>query len=186
MTMSGSIVVEKLLAAVNRQVASIAPCAALIRKTDAVVGSLNLQVDITKTGPSLDVQSDASQEAKQCLYDGMKTWSLAGAGYGRAMVLLSLERSPTRAAGASGHWARSTPWATSGEHFRALGEHTCHSRRSNGHSCIVELEGDGACAIVESLMRQQDCCPTTEEGGRSAGFHLESCLSEGHAPATTK
>jgi hypothetical protein len=31
-------------------------------------------------------------------------------------------------------------------------------------------------------MRKQDCCPSTEDGGASIGFHLESCLSQADGP----
>lgn len=92
MAMDSNVVAEKLVAEVNRQIGPIGRCAEIIRKTDNVVGSLNLQVTISKDGhvtPSL--QSPVNPEAEKCLLDGIRAWSIAGAGHGRAMVLLEIK-----------------------------------------------------------------------------------------------
>lgn len=76
---------------INRQSESISRCAPLIRTTDAVVGSLNVQVSAQSSGVTYDVQSPVNAEARRCLLDGMSHWSLVVAGTGKAMVLLSIE-----------------------------------------------------------------------------------------------
>jgi hypothetical protein len=91
MPMDGKLDSEILLAQVNGQLGPLVRCVALIRRTDKVVGSLNLQVTIASDGAvKPDLQSPMNKEAEACLLDGMKNWKLAGQGAGRAMVLLSL------------------------------------------------------------------------------------------------
>ena len=54
--------------------------------------SLNLQVTIAEDGKvTPDLQSPVNPDAKKCILDAVKAWSVRGAGVGKAMVLLSIE-----------------------------------------------------------------------------------------------
>lgn len=89
--MEGKLDAPALVSAINQQVGSVASCAALIRRTDAVVGSLNLRVDVDSTGSvRVALESPVNDEAKRCLQDGFALWRVRDAGQGRAMVLLSI------------------------------------------------------------------------------------------------
>ncbi|MBI5534547.1 MAG: hypothetical protein HY898_17610 [Deltaproteobacteria bacterium] len=91
MPMEGKLDAPALVSAINQQVGSVASCAALIRRTDAVVGSLNLRVDVDSTGSvRVALESPVNDEAKRCLQDGFALWRVRDAGQGRAMVLLSI------------------------------------------------------------------------------------------------
>jgi hypothetical protein len=91
MPMEGKLDAVALVAAINQQVGSVASCAALIRRTDNVVGSLNLRVDVDSTGSvRVAIESPVNDEAKRCLQDGFALWRVRNAGQGRAMVLLSI------------------------------------------------------------------------------------------------
>jgi len=90
--MAGTIDATKLKTAINRQIHPMARCVALLRKTDKIVGSLNLQVAVSEQGavtPSL--QSPANAEATKCVVEGARAWKLPSVGSGTAMVLLNLE-----------------------------------------------------------------------------------------------
>lgn len=95
MRMDGAIVPEKLVVEINRRVGSLATCAALVRETDRVVGSLNLQIASGKEGVTPHLQSPVNPKAERCLIDNIQRWSLVDAGLGRAMVLLVIEEAST-------------------------------------------------------------------------------------------
>jgi hypothetical protein len=91
MKTDGDLSSEALSAAINARSAALGACVPAIRRTDKVVGSLNLQV--TVTGPdatSLDLQSPMNDEAKKCVLGALAGLSVRG-GTGRAMVLLNID-----------------------------------------------------------------------------------------------
>jgi len=56
----------------------------------------------------------------------------------------------------------------------AYGTHQCQSEKSIGHTCKVSsLVTD--CAEAYAVLKRQDCCATTKEGGQSIGFTLGNC-----------
>jgi hypothetical protein len=56
----------------------------------------------------------------------------------------------------------------------AYGTHQCQSEKSIGHTCKVSsLVTD--CAEAYAVLKRQDCCGTTKEGGQSIGFTLGNC-----------
>jgi hypothetical protein len=92
MPMEGNLVGDKLASSINAQIAPMGRCVPLIRRTDNVVGSLNLSIKIDAAGKvTPDLQSPANPEATKCILDGARGWSLPGIGAGRAMVLLAIE-----------------------------------------------------------------------------------------------
>ena len=91
MPMSGSLDDDVLITVINGQLGPLDRCVALIRKTNKVVGSLNLRVTVTADGNSTtELQSPLDDEAKRCVLDGIRDWRIRGAGHGDAMVLLEL------------------------------------------------------------------------------------------------
>lgn len=90
--MEGDLDDKKLVAEANKQIEAVSKCAPIVRKTDGVVGSLNLQVTIAKDGKvTPDLKSPVNPDAKKCILEAVKAWSVKGAGAGKAMVLLSIE-----------------------------------------------------------------------------------------------
>ena len=70
---------------------NLASCVPLIRKTDNVVGSLNVELMIRKdSSVSPALQSPVNKEAETCLLGAMRKWKVKKAGAGRAMVLLTI------------------------------------------------------------------------------------------------
>jgi hypothetical protein len=56
----------------------------------------------------------------------------------------------------------------------AYGTHQCQSQTSIGHTCQVSsLVTD--CAEAYAVLKRQDCCGSTKEGGVSIGFTLGNC-----------
>lgn len=97
MATEGSIDHKALAIELDRQLLPLEPCVALIRRTDQVVGSLNLQVKVDSTGQiSVDLQSPVNPEAKRCLLAGMRSWHVVGTGAGTSMVLLELTDKTSR------------------------------------------------------------------------------------------
>lgn len=92
MKMDGTVDPDRLVSEINRQVESLHRCVALIRRTDRVVGSLNLEIEIGTDGAvAVDLQSPVNPEAEQCLLEGTRGWTVASARQGRAMLLLVLQ-----------------------------------------------------------------------------------------------
>jgi hypothetical protein len=92
MKLEGNVDADKVVPAINTQVAGLQRCVALIRTTDKVVGSLNLRITIAQDGKvATELQSPVNASAQRCLLDGARTWSIKGAGAGKAMLLLNLE-----------------------------------------------------------------------------------------------
>ena len=92
MQLEGNLTPGEIVRAINTQVTDLQRCVAVIRATDGVVGSLNLQVTIAKDGKVVtDLQSPVNDDAKRCLLDGVRGWVVRGAGSGKAMLLLNLE-----------------------------------------------------------------------------------------------
>jgi hypothetical protein len=90
--MEGGVDAKTLVDSINTQSAGLAACVPLIRETDKVVGSLNVQVTIKADGAmSAELQSPVNPKAEKCLLDGMRGWKAAGTKAGRAMVLLTIE-----------------------------------------------------------------------------------------------
>jgi Lon protease-like protein len=90
--LEGDVAAVELARAINTQVAELQRCVPIIRATDGVVGSLNLQVLIAKDGKvATELQSPINDDAKRCLLDGARGWVVRGAGAGKAMLLLNLE-----------------------------------------------------------------------------------------------
>jgi hypothetical protein len=80
------------------------------------------------------------------------------------MVLASTFRVPK----ASARGQQNTPT------FHAKGTHTCQSKTSIGHECVVE--GDfNDCDEAYHKLKMQDCCSSTKEGGATSGFVLNYC-----------
>jgi hypothetical protein len=91
MKLEGNVDADKLVAAINTQVADLQKCVAVIRSTDNVVGSLNLEVKIAQDGAVVtDLQSPVNDPAKMCLMDGFHKWTVKDAGVGKAMLMLAL------------------------------------------------------------------------------------------------
>lgn len=91
MAMGGAIDPKALVSELDGQLAPLEPCVALIRKTDDVVGSLNLQVTVATSGATrVELQSPVNTDAQRCLLGGMRAWRATHAGAGTAMVLLGL------------------------------------------------------------------------------------------------
>ncbi len=91
MKMEGDLSTDALAAAIDARGAALAACVADVRRTDRVVGSLNLQV--TVAGPdvaTLDLQSPVNEVAKKCVLGALMGLRVSP-GTGRAMVLLSIE-----------------------------------------------------------------------------------------------
>jgi hypothetical protein len=92
MTQAGTLREKELVAEVNRQRGSVQRCGPLVRRTDPVVGSLNLQLSIDAAGRvTPDLQSPVNDEAKACLLAAARGWRIRGAGSGEAMLLLVLD-----------------------------------------------------------------------------------------------
>lgn len=92
MKLEGDVDTDKIVPAINTQVAALQRCVAAIRATDKVVGSLNLEITVAEGGKvKTDLQSPVNPAAKTCLLDGVRAWSVKGAGAGKAMLLLNLE-----------------------------------------------------------------------------------------------
>lgn len=92
MTQEGTVDPPRLVAEVNRQRGRLQSCGPLVRKTDPVVGSLNLSLEVLSTGRvKPDLQSPVNPEALRCLLDAAGAWVIRGAGTGRAMLLLVLD-----------------------------------------------------------------------------------------------
>ena len=102
MPTEGSLDAEALVSELNEQMGALGACVGLIRKTDEVVGSLNVQVTISANGEvTPDLQSPVNPDAERCLLEAMRAWRLPGLGEGKAMVLLSLgETAPSASASA--------------------------------------------------------------------------------------
>lgn len=96
MPIDSSIDKDRLLADIGKQVPSLTKCVALIRKTDNVVGSLNVEANVGKDKKiKLTLRSPVNPEAEKCIADGTKKWTAETAtGTGRAMVLLVLDDKP--------------------------------------------------------------------------------------------
>jgi hypothetical protein len=91
MKTSGSIAERTLVSTVNDHMDVLDGCLPLIRKTDDVVGSLNVELTISTTGAvTADLQSPVNPAAKTCLLEGMRRWKLPAVGDGKAMLLLAL------------------------------------------------------------------------------------------------
>jgi hypothetical protein len=92
MTQTGTLVPEVLVAEVNRQRRSLQRCGPLVRNTDRVVGSLNLQLVVDAQGRvTPDLQSPVNEQARACLVAAARGWRIRGAGHGEAMLLLVLD-----------------------------------------------------------------------------------------------
>lgn len=91
MGMEGKVDDKALVAETNAQVEKVSACAPIVRKTDHVVGSINLKIAIAKDGTTKpELQSPVSDEAKTCILDAVGKWKLSQkVGAGSAMVLLS-------------------------------------------------------------------------------------------------
>lgn len=96
MPIDSSIDKDRLLADVGKQVSSLTKCVALIRKTDSVVGSLNVEANVGKDKKiKLTLRSPVNPEAEKCIAEGTKKWTAEpSTGTGRAMVLLVLDDKP--------------------------------------------------------------------------------------------
>ncbi len=96
MPIDSSIDKDRLLSDIGKQVTSLTKCVALIRKTDNVVGSLNVEANVGKDKKiKLTLRSPVNPEAEKCIADGTKKWTAETAtGTGRAMVLLVLDDKP--------------------------------------------------------------------------------------------
>ena len=92
MKLEGDLAPDAVVQAINTQLTELKKCVAVIRATDGVVGSLNLQVTIAKDGKVVtELQSPVNDNAKRCVLDGARGWVVKGAGSGKAMLLLNLE-----------------------------------------------------------------------------------------------
>jgi hypothetical protein len=90
MKLDGPIQTPAIVDAINERSAALGACIRAIRKTDAVVGSLNLQVTVTLQGTTVELQSPLADEAKKCVLDALAELEVSS-GPGRAMVLLEIE-----------------------------------------------------------------------------------------------
>jgi hypothetical protein len=59
--------------------------------------------------------------------------------------------------------------------FHARGTHQCQSKTDIGHKCKVEGWSYHDCDQAFHELQQDDCCPSTKEGGGSIGFTLDFC-----------
>lgn len=92
MAMSSPVDAAGLPAMLNRQMQPLARCAALLRKTDKVTGSLNLRVTIAAGGRvTAQLQSPVPPDVEKCILEGAARWSVPKAGAGEAMVLLNVD-----------------------------------------------------------------------------------------------
>ena len=92
MKLEGNVDADKLVAAINTQVTALQRCVSVIRTSDKVVGSLNLQITLAQDGKvATELQSPLNAAAERCMLDGVGAWRVTGAGTGKAMLLLSLE-----------------------------------------------------------------------------------------------
>jgi len=66
-----------------------------------------------------------------------------------------------------------TPVVAQPARYSASGTHQCPRG-----SCVVTGVGFNNCNQAGSYLRQEDCCPTTRNGGRSMGFFLNYCIAE--------
>jgi hypothetical protein len=87
--MDGDLDKQAVIDAVNRKSQALGSCVAVIRTTDSVVGSLNVQVTSDGQQTKFELQSDVSDAAKKCVLSALEGVSVKGKG--RAMVLLTLE-----------------------------------------------------------------------------------------------
>jgi len=91
MKIDGALDDKALVPELDAQIVGVAKCAAIVRKSDTVVGSLNLQITVAKDGTvTPDLQSPVNKEAKSCILAAVRKWRVKKAGAGRAMVLLSV------------------------------------------------------------------------------------------------
>jgi len=88
----GSLTADAVVSELNAQLRPLNPCVAIIRKTDKVVGSLHVEIEVSANGQvSAELRSPTNAEAECCLIEGMRQWDLPAMGEGNAMVLLMLE-----------------------------------------------------------------------------------------------
>lgn len=91
MKMDGQIAEQALLRALQPQLQPLDRCVMVLRETDKGTGSLNLQLTVAEGGAvTVALQSPASDAAKACFEGVFRTWTVTGAGTGRAMLLLDL------------------------------------------------------------------------------------------------
>jgi hypothetical protein len=91
MAMDGPVSTPAIMKAVDERATALGACIPAIRKTDKVVGSLNLQVTVNLQAPAtVELQSPLNDEAKKCVLDALADLKVGG-GPGRAMVLLEIE-----------------------------------------------------------------------------------------------
>lgn len=91
MVMDGPISTPSILDAINARSAKLGACIPEIRKTDKVVGSLNLRVTVELQGAAtVELQSPLSDDAKKCVLGALADLKVNG-GPGHAMVLLEIE-----------------------------------------------------------------------------------------------
>jgi hypothetical protein len=90
MPMDGDLDAGRVVSELNLQLGDLHGCVPVIRETDTVVGSLNVQIAVAADGAvTADLQSPVNDRAKACLLEGMKAWKIES-GQGRSMVLLEL------------------------------------------------------------------------------------------------
>lgn len=95
MPMEGTLDKDKLVSELNLQLADLHACAAIVRETDDVVGSLNVRITAAADGKvTPELQSPVNERAEKCLLDGMRAWTIKEAGQGTSMVLLELSSPP--------------------------------------------------------------------------------------------
>jgi hypothetical protein len=91
MKLDGSVDEKRLVRELEGQMKGLGACVPLIRKTDEVVGSLNLEVSIGQgKSPQISLRSPMNPEAERCVTEAAGAWRLDDVGRGRAMVLLVL------------------------------------------------------------------------------------------------
>lgn len=91
MRFDGAVDAARLVAALRTQVARVQPCMALVRRTDRVVGSLNLRVMVSRSGAvTTRLESPVNPAASECILAATRTWRAPRVGAGTAMVLLTI------------------------------------------------------------------------------------------------
>ncbi len=87
----GEIDAKALVASANSQLESIADCVALIRRSDPVVESINVELLVERDGAvTPELQSPLAADVQRCLLAGLGEWRITSAGVGRALLLLTL------------------------------------------------------------------------------------------------
>lgn len=91
MRMEGNVETANVAAAIEARASALGACVPMIRKTDAVVGSLNVQITLRAPGDvQIELQSPLADDAKRCVLGALDGLAVQGS-TGKMMLLLGID-----------------------------------------------------------------------------------------------